>query len=202
MEIQRLPQLCQHLIADFISDEIANQKKLVETEYKAKRVKEMYKEIVQFIDNSVYVNKTNKLACKIKKDDLATLFQSYKGAEETACVYLRSTSIDFVTELTRHYRNIIDNLNLGKLVNIMDRLFARVYREYTAYQHIKPKPKPKPIKKVKPVIEFVIIGDEENEYMNELMECVVCDRKDIPRRLLHWNTSGSYTDRCEECNNK
>ena len=141
MDINRLPQLCQHLIADFISDEIATQKKLVETEYKATRVKEMYKEIVQFVDNSVYVNKTNKLACKIKKDDLATLFQAYKGAEETACVYLKTTPMGFVSELSRHYRNVIDNSNLGTLMNIMDRLFARTYREYSVYQKIKPKPK-------------------------------------------------------------
>lgn len=206
MDLNRLPQLCVHLITDFISDEISTQKKLVAAEYKAKRVKEMYREILEFIENSVYRN--SSWTCKIKKEDLATLFQVYKGAEETACVYLQSTRLDFVNELSRHYRNIIDNSNLGtqKHLKIIDKLLARTYREYSAYHQIKPKPKlksaPKPIKKVKPVIEFVIIGDEENEYMNELMECVICDRKDIPRRLLHWNTSGSYTDRCEECNNK
>jgi len=41
--------------------------------------------------------------------------------------------------------------------------------------------------------------DEDNEYMNEPMDCRKCRRTDIPRKLLHWNTTGSYTDYCEEC---
>ena len=42
--------------------------------------------------------------------------------------------------------------------------------------------------------------DDDNEYMNEPMDCVVCKRTDIPRKDLHWNTGGgSYTDTCEEC---
>ena len=41
--------------------------------------------------------------------------------------------------------------------------------------------------------------EEPNEYMDEYMDCVKCKRTDIPRKLLHWNTCGSYTDTCEEC---
>jgi len=44
--------------------------------------------------------------------------------------------------------------------------------------------------------------DEEDEYMDEHMDCVVCKRTDIPRKDLHWNTTGSYTDTCEECYKK
>lgn len=36
-------------------------------------------------------------------------------------------------------------------------------------------------------------------YMNEPMDCRKCMRIDIPRELLHWNDTGSYTDICEEC---
>jgi len=42
-------------------------------------------------------------------------------------------------------------------------------------------------------------GDEDNDYMNEPMDCRKCRRTDIPRKDLHWNTIGSYTDYCEEC---
>lgn len=41
--------------------------------------------------------------------------------------------------------------------------------------------------------------NEPNEYMDEHMDCVVCERTDIPRKLLHWKTDYSYTDTCEEC---
>jgi len=42
--------------------------------------------------------------------------------------------------------------------------------------------------------------DDDNEYMNEPMDCWVCKRTDIPRKDLHWNTGGgSYTDTCEKC---
>ena len=51
--------------------------------------------------------------------------------------------------------------------------------------------------KTKIHVELVIV--EENDYMNELMECFKCNRNDIPRHLLHWNTNGSYTDTCQEC---
>ena len=51
--------------------------------------------------------------------------------------------------------------------------------------------------KTKKPVELVIV--EENDYMNELMECVKCNRNDIPRHLLHWNANGSYTDTCQEC---
>ena len=39
------------------------------------------------------------------------------------------------------------------------------------------------------------------EYMNELINCVVC-KKDIPRKKLYWDTIGSYTETCEDCHNK
>ena len=39
------------------------------------------------------------------------------------------------------------------------------------------------------------------EYMNELINCVVC-KKDIPRKKLYWDTIGSYTHFCEDCHNK
>ena len=53
-------------------------------------------------------------------------------------------------------------------------------------------------------VELVIVEDDEDdsEYMNEPMDCVVCDRTDIPRKLLHWNECGSYTAKCEECKDK
>jgi len=44
--------------------------------------------------------------------------------------------------------------------------------------------------------------DEPNEYMDEHMDCVVCKRTDIPRKDLHWDSEGSYTDTCEECYKK
>ena len=39
------------------------------------------------------------------------------------------------------------------------------------------------------------------EYMNELINCVVC-KKDTPRKNLYWDTIGSYTETCEDCHNK
>lgn len=53
-------------------------------------------------------------------------------------------------------------------------------------------------KKNKKVILIIEEDEDQSEYMNEPMECVVCKRMDIPRRLLKWN-GGSYTDTCEEC---
>ena len=48
--------------------------------------------------------------------------------------------------------------------------------------------------------DLVYSGDDDNEYMNEPMDCWICKRTDIPRKDLHWNTGGgSYTDTCEKC---
>ena len=40
--------------------------------------------------------------------------------------------------------------------------------------------------------------EEENPYMLELIECRMCDIEK-PRKNMHWNTNGSYTNICEEC---
>lgn len=46
------------------------------------------------------------------------------------------------------------------------------------------------------------VPDEDDLYMRDVMDCVVCKRNDIPRYLLHWIHGGCvYTDTCEACYN-
>ena len=46
------------------------------------------------------------------------------------------------------------------------------------------------------------IENDDSEYMNEPMPCIVCKCTDIPRYLLKWTDGGGgYTDTCQQCDN-